>query len=203
MLYGGATWAACNVGATTAAIGAAAGASYTLSTMGYLYQWGNNGAMTNVTATSTTKPNAGGYAASTYSSTTPFIGTIPDWSSTTNQDLWGDTTNTVTARKGPCAANYHVPSQAEIQAIATSLGIPVQMFSSTNALLNTLMLPITGARDSTSSPFNMTNTTYGYFWSSTPNGTSGYVVGYNSTYSDLALNAQWKSVGFPVRCIHN
>lgn len=128
-------WAACNVGATVASAGTTtqscttAGCSVdtftgayaaSLANFGSYFQWGNNTPITylpNTAGTGSRSTTCSGTNDSTYSGATNFIltdNTPPayDWCANQNNNLWGNGTNTATARIGPCPTGYHVPTQS-------------------------------------------------------------------------------------------
>lgn len=65
------------------------------------------------TSTSTTQVDASSYGPWNYYSDSTFIISSDDWSSIPNDDLWGDTTDTLSARQWPCLSWFHVPTQSD------------------------------------------------------------------------------------------
>ena len=112
-----------------------------------------------------------------------------DWRSDNNSNRWA------TANQGPCPAGYHVPTEAEWN-IAVTFGL---WNNNTDSYNSALKLPSAGERN----PFNgllSTQGTYGYYWSSTVNGTTARHLyfpspGYSTTY--IIHRAE----GFSVRCL--
>ena len=104
-------WATCNAGATTAFLtGTVTYPSNTIPTgaqetwMGAYYQWGNNADLTSAptSATLLSAPLASyGYPQSAFNSSANYILTTGngDWNSSSNDNLWGNTTNTSIARQ--------------------------------------------------------------------------------------------------------
>lgn len=68
-------------------------------------------------------------------------------------------------------------------------------------LRTTLKLPMPGYRNySDGSMYNQG--TFGFYWSSSPNSTLGYILGFDSTAIDPAYNGN-RANGFSVRCLKN
>lgn len=70
------------------------------------------------TTTSPTQVNAQNYWPSNYYSSSTYI-TDTFWDSSKNVNLWGDTTDTLVARRWPCAEWWHIPSRTEMLALGT------------------------------------------------------------------------------------
>lgn len=141
------------------------------------YQWGNNywfiwsnGAISNWTVSST-RIDASWYAASTYSSSSYInTGSVQDWSTSKNDDLWWDTTNTNLARKWPCSSWFHVPSYAELNWVYSLIkNTRGKSFSDIN---NYLKFP--NGWDINNQWNALSNTSSPFIWTSTPSGSDAY-----------------------------
>ena len=88
---------------------------------GKYYQWGNNywfdGIWWNNPTVSSTQVDTTGYWPWNYYTGTDFIWWtgISDWSNPSNNNLWGDTTDTEGARQWPCPSGFHIPTIEELQ----------------------------------------------------------------------------------------
>lgn len=122
------------------------------------------------------------------------INTSPyDWQFPQNNNSWGDTTNTSIARKGPCAADYHVPTQAEWNT--------ADSIAWNNLLPTKLSLPFSGVRNDSDGSITYQGS-FGYYWSSSPYSTNSYVLTFGSNAVHPAGN-DGRALGFSVRCIKN
>ena len=189
------TISACNVWATTAGTGAMSYGNY--------FQWGNNGWTPSGTLTpSTTLVDASSYGPGNYYNSTAFIGwesltwTL-DWSSVQNDNLWWNTSNTVSARQGPCASGYHVPSQGEWVWLVTA----GWWWTNGTNMMNALKLPMAGGRNWYDGTIG-SQATIGAYWSSSSTATNAYVLSFqtsNINHSGTNYRAFWRSV----RCFKN
>ena len=214
VLDNGQRWAACNVGATTAYVGGA-GQPYPSATatrtaaqkayMGAIFQWGRNDDVTAGPSNFVTKAPAGtsasgvGHSNFIRSSSSPY-----DWIATQNGNLWGggstslgsgnyagQTAGNQALMQGPCAAGYHVPTQAEWgTAIAA---VPAPKF------VTALRLPLSGYRYFSSANYAAQGT-HGYYWTSSPTGTKGYAVVFTPTSVSSAITEN-RALGSSVRCV--
>lgn len=225
-------WAACNVGATTAysnqsvtfADTTAAGGPTAAQKayMGAYYQWGRNLDVT--TGASVNGP----FVPATAASETRFItsGTSPlDWISPQNDDLWGGMGSTTaagtypslgspTAMQGPCGVGYHVPTVKEwcdaiIAVSPTQNGGAAMVCDSAwhveataNKFITTLKLPIAGLRSYSNATFSNQGV-YGPYWASSTTGTYGHAISLSSSLGVLPANSNYRTFGFPVRCLKN
>lgn len=194
---------------------------------GAIFQWGNNAnlasASNNVNQTSRIANCTA--SDSTYSVSTNFIlseATAPayDWCTTANNNLWGNTTNTLTARKGPCPTGYHIPNggmdaagsvytaadnewnTAYAIAASTTIG-SCNGFSSNSyyQLRCILHLPRAGYRDYSDGSF-YTQGAYGYYWSSSPSSTNARTADFYATSGNIATS-NFRAYGFSARCLKN
>lgn len=170
---------------------------------GKYYQRGNNNwfAWTGSATTSSTLVDTTGYGPWNYYTGTDFITAQYDWSNPSNDNLWGDTTNTEVARQWPSPSGYHVPSAKERQNFVKMFNIIRPNAHSWNDLKNAFAMPFAGNR-----VYNTADTygqgSYGWYWSSSPlydlandlNIGSDY-VGADSTGS--------RAYGFSIRCFKN
>jgi hypothetical protein len=113
-----------------------------------------------------------------------------DWRSPQNDNLWQG----VNGVNNPCPSGYRLPTEAEINAERLS-------WSSNNAagaFASPLKLPMTGGRSRINGSISLVGS-YGYYWSSTVNGTNSrdlLFYGSNATlFSDV------RAGGRSVRCI--
>jgi uncharacterized protein (TIGR02145 family) len=107
-----------------------------------------------------------------------------DWRSPQNANLWQG----VNGVNNPCPSGYRIPTETEINAERNSW----LYTNSVGAFASPLKWPLAGSRSGNSG-------TYGYYWSSTVNGTdSRYLFFYSSNVSITDGN---RANGFSVRCI--
>ena len=220
-LVNGQTWAACNVGATTAYDGQAypSGTAPTAaqkSYLGALFQWGRNEDVTNLGTTATLA--AAGSTSSTVVGSFVTSSTLPsDWIATQNGNLWGGGSTSLGAgtfagrnagdqasMKGPCAAGYHVPTQAEWYAAVSALNPAVTntaTWQNDTALATTLKLPLAGYRNYLSAAYSLQRRG-GYYWASSPTGIHGYSVSLSSTQV-FPASVNLRAFGLSVRCLKN
>ncbi len=181
--------------------------------MGAYYQWGRNKDVTNGSVV--TGPVA---TDTTNNFITNSSGTNSyDWLTSSNNNLWGGTTTSVssglystvssgdkTLMQGPCASGYHVPTQKEWCDAAQSINPSLTCTSSwqnDTSLRTTLKLPLAGYRNYADGVF-YNQSSYGYYWTASPNGSYGYGLNLNSSQvSPVRINH--RSYGFSVRCLKN
>ncbi|MDD3302551.1 MAG: hypothetical protein PHN31_03270, partial [Candidatus Gracilibacteria bacterium] len=203
----GYTLQACNLGATTLYTNQTFTSTTTERSTavdaraGYLYQWGRNKGFTGpVTQQSTQIANA------SYNPSNDTYGFVwnsnlssyrYDWIVSQDDNLWGNTPGTSIARQGPCASGYHVPAQTEWSGIVTAGGWGT---NGTN-LMNSLKMPMAGNRNRDNGTMNNQGG-IGNYWSSSPNGTFGYYLNFNSSYIGPS-NIYYRANGFSLRCIKN
>ena len=193
------TWytiAACNVWTNTAST-----AYNDTNWYWELFQWWNNAwiktAWTSPTRIWTTTSN------STYSNAT-FISSLSlpspfDWTSIQNDNLWWNWTNTVESRIWPCLTWYHVPTHTEWAWINTAWwwNTATDWFNMSNAL----KLPMAGLRRWNDASL-LDQGADGFYWSSSPSGTDGYLmIFYSSNIYPSGNN--FRAYGFSVRCFKN
>ena len=189
------TIAACNVWASTAGI--------TSASYGKYFQWWNNHASSFWDSVITGLVDSSSYGPWNYYTSSAFISlsgnmAMPyDWSTLRNDNLWWNTDNTVTARQGPCASWYHVPSWDEWNGLITA----GWWWSDGTAMITALKLPNAWHRDML---WN-NSTGFGRYWSSSP-GTSSpnyatYIVFNDTNIITWAQNA--RALWFSVRCFKN
>lgn len=227
-LANGQVWAMCNVGATNAWTGGIAITDCSGSatdcdasirnTLGSYFQWGRNDDVTAAGTPTSTKAVAGTLAGGVGHSNFITNGTTPyDWIATQNDNLWGggstslgsgtftgQTSGNQTAMTGPCAAGYHVPTQAEWWSAISTLN-PI-LTNTTNwqndtTLVSTLKLPLAGTRYLSSAAY-LNQGTNGYYWTSSPSGTSGYGIALSATQVYPGGNS-FRANGLSVRCLKN
>ncbi len=192
-----------NVGATEAGL-------WTTS-YGYHFQWGNNYGFPSSPALYT--PNSTWLVdTSTYNWTNPYSNSTwiygiwlqrYDWSLYQNDNLRWNTTNTNVARKWPCDPWYHIPTQAERQWLYnTWLSLNPWQGANWNLFRDTLKLPLAGLRDYDSASSVNVQGSYGYYWSSTPNGQYARTLLFFASYLNPGLT-YYRALGFSVRCFKN
>ena len=188
------TISACNVWATTAST------DWTVSRWSY-FQWWRNKWFAYNDSTQQSTQIAWSIWLNASTDTTNFVWssglTNWDWSNTDITNNWWHTTNTSVARQWPCAPWYHVPSQAEWQGIVTAWW----WWSNGASMQSALKLPYAGGRNWNNGPWNFGGS-YGYYWSSTPNGANGYNLYFNSSNIDPS-DISNRAYGFSVRCFKN
>jgi surface protein len=119
------------------------------------------------------------------------------WANSDITNNWWETTNTNIARQWPCASGYHVPSQPEWGAIHSAW-----WWGADGPTMQTaLKIPFAGFRIRNNGAF-FSGGSYGYYWSSSPNGSYGYYLYFlssniNPSYYDV------RAYGFSVRCFKN
>lgn len=90
----------------------------------YYQRWNNYSfPFTWAVTTSSSQVDASNYWPWNYYSSSTFIirSNWDDWSSVQNDNLRGNTTDTLVARQWPCDANYHIPTNSELTDIKTIL----------------------------------------------------------------------------------
>ena len=140
---------------------------------GNIYQRGNNYgfAWSGGFTTTTTKVDASGYWPWNYYSGSSFITMSDgegshDWTTVQNDNLWGNTTDTLVARKWPCTSGYHVPTKAEfgtLMSTMTALGISTSQWSKYSEYLK---IPYSGYYKFTAQ--KLSSGTAGYLITSSP-----------------------------------
>ncbi len=145
---------------------------------------------------------------------TTWAGWSSDWWSTNNSWWWTTTTSSAWTyssvssgdqilMKWPCTLGYHVPTAYEWKiACDTISGTSCANNSTTVTNMQAkLRLPFAGYRNrNTGYYFNQS--TYAYYWSSSPNTTNGYDLYFSTSYIHPA-NINYRAFGFSVRCIKN
>ncbi|MDD2907651.1 MAG: prepilin-type N-terminal cleavage/methylation domain-containing protein [Candidatus Gracilibacteria bacterium] len=191
----GYTTSACNVGATTAST------DWTIS-RGEYFQWGRNKGFAYNDMTQQSIPIDGSEGLDALNDEYGFVwdASLPipySWANTDITDNWGNTTNTSIARQGPCARGYHVPSNLEWSGIVAS-GL---WFGNGSEMQNILKLPYSGSRFWNNGTFG-DGSYFGLYWSSSYNGVSPYLLGFDSGYIDPNSTSDIP-YGFSVRCFKN
>jgi len=188
------TISACNLWATAVAL---SDNSNKTTSYWWLYQWWNHFDFRNnqftswnvYTTTGTTQVSSiSDY--STYSTWT-FI-KVSDWT------LLDSTWVLRSASWNPCPTNYHVPSHTEwVNLFTNSIWTSQVSYNNTNKL----KMPVAGILI-----WNIATLYFlgilGYYWSSSPSGTYGYGLYFNSTAINSS-NYDNRSSGFSIRCFKN
>ena len=185
----GEIWMDRNLGASQVATSSTDANAY-----GDLYQWGRaaDGHESRTSATTSTNatsavPNDGnawdGFFITEVSS--PY-----DWLTPQDDNLWQGVSGT----NNPCPSGYRLPTEAEWEAERTS-------WSSNNAagaFASPLKLPVAGNRDgSNGSLVNVGS--FGYYWSSTVDGSNSRSLYFNSSFAYMFSNL--RADGSSVRCL--
>jgi len=180
----GKTWMDRNLGAAQVATSSTDANSY-----GDLYQWGRRAdghqcrtSATTTTLSSTDQPVHGDFILANSGNY--------DWRSPQNDNLWQG----INGVNNPCPSGYRLPTNAELDAERLSWS----QNNSAGAFASPLKLPMAGYRyNSDGSLFNVG--TYGYYWSSTVNGTYAYNLYFFSSFADMFdFN---RAYGLTVRCL--
>ena len=180
----GKTWMDRNLGATQAATSSTDAAAY-----GDLYQWGrradghqcrNSG--TTSTLSSTDQPTHANFILAPNS---PY-----DWRTPQNDNLWQG----VNGINNPCPSGYRLPTNTELDAERTSWS----QNNSIGAFGSPLKLPMAGYRSYNDGSLSNVGS-YGYYWSSTGNGTGAWYPHFNSGSADVFNGV--RAFGFSVRCL--
>lgn len=158
------------------------------------YQWGNNWWWTASASTSTTRPTCSSNSSMNH---TVFVTWFTDWCSAQNDNVWWNVTNTSIARRWPCPENYHLPTQAEWQAVITAWN----WWTNGINFINAFKIPMAWARNYDGSLYNYW-WIYWYYWTSSPNGAMSYYLFFNSwdvKVTEYVYRATW----FAIRCFKN
>lgn len=135
----------------------------------YYQRWNNYGfPFTWAVTTSSTQVNAQNYWPWNYYNSSTFIkrSSSPyNWSSVQNDNLWGNTTDTLVARKWPCDDGYHVATSTEYILVTSILNsIWITTWANTKKYLK---MPIAWRRIHTT--WDISNQwEYWNYWTSTP-----------------------------------
>lgn len=206
--FGGKNWAPVNVGATKISVSAV---NDGVAGNGYYYQWGRNKGFTY-------NGNPGDVYTGTDFPQTPQASMSAPWNGqfikgtsasdynwalkgASGLDEFWPQNGKKSVANDPCPAGWRVPTNAELTLL---VGKGQHNGSSTDRMITipgtngiNLLLPAAGYRyyDGSSGPLG----TYGYFWSSSVNGTSARYVSFNS---GLLLTGNFnRAYGFSVRCV--
>ena len=172
---------------------------------GNLYQWWNNYWFPYAWASwwtiskSPTKVNAGSYWPWNYYSWSTFIYSWSenwDWSSSQNDNLGWNTTDTLVARRWPCDEWFHVPTNSELTWLLSSLKTITGLSTITwNNLWTYILLPVFWRLSW--SNWSWASNNYRFLWSSTANWTTSYYLETANTtgaYTASVGRAWWFSV---------
>ena len=164
---------------------------------GGYYQWGRKGdgheqptSGTTTTLSITDDPGHGNFILSPSS---PY-----DWRTPQNDNLWG----TIKTANDPCPAGWRVPTQTE-QALLTGANSYWGELNGVNGYFigdgePKLFLPAAGNRYGSNGSLGDVGT-YGYYWSSTPNGTNAYHLYFYS--GSFRMSTNYRAYGYTVRCV--
>jgi len=179
----GKIWMDRNLGASQTATSSTDAAAY-----GDLYQWGRR-------ADGHQCRNSAG-TANLSSSDQPAHGNFImvnggnyDWRSPQNDNLWQG----VSGVNNPCPLTYRIPTSAELDAERASWSSN----TSAGAFVSPLKVPLAGLRNIAGSLYDVGG--YGYYWSSTVNGTNSSYLGFNS--GSASMGTSRRAFGNSVRCL--
>jgi len=180
----GKTWLDRNLGASRVAQSSTDAEAY-----GDLYQWGRGtdghekrNSPTTTTLSSSNTPGHGNFILAPNS---PY-----DWRSPQNDNLWQGVSGT----NNPCPTGYRLPTEAEWEAERASWGSN----NSTGAFASPLKLPVAGGRGNSNGSLYYVGS-YGYYWSSTVDGTYSRYLRFGS--SDASMYSRNRAYGRSVRCL--
>ena len=182
----GKTWMDRNLGASQAATSSTDSLAY-----GDLYQWGRaadghqcrNSATTSILSSSD-NPVHGDFI-------TENSGNYDwDWRSPQNDNLWQG----VNGSNNPCPTGYRLPTNAELDAELESWNSE----DAAGAFASPLKLPVAGGRYGSSGSLANVGT-FGFYWSSTVDGTFAGSLSFRS--SDAKTNNRSRATGYSVRCL--
>jgi prepilin-type N-terminal cleavage/methylation domain-containing protein/uncharacterized protein (TIGR02145 family) len=183
----GKCWLDRNLGASRVATSSTDSAAY-----GYYYQWGRGsdghqipGSGTTTTLSTTDSPGHGNFI---ITNNDPY-----DWRSPQNNNLWQGVSGT----NNPCPTGFRLPTITEWSTIVSAGAIT----NSTAAYNSLLKLPVSGYRSTTNAAIVLQGS-FGFYWSSSINGTRASDLYFFSNTVD-PTNASSISNGFTVRCIKN
>jgi uncharacterized protein (TIGR02145 family) len=180
----GRTWMDRNLGASQQATSSNDAVSY-----GDLYQWGRGpdghqcrNSATTTARSATDQPGHGSFILASNSPT--------DWRDPQNANLWQG----VIGVNNPCPTGYRLPTEEELNDERES-------WSSNNAagaFASPLKWPLASYRHNSTGEIN-TGGPYGYYWSTTVDGTLSrflYIFG-----NGASINSNYRAIGCSVRCI--
>ncbi len=182
----------------------------TSASYGYYYQRGNNYGFWNGTAWTNQDWTATIATTSTLvpSPTAPYTGSTfvlapnspYDWATPQNPNL------RLPGGQWPCPTGYHIPTSTERQWLYNARvkiysGDAIYASNKWFLLRDTLKLPMAGRRLIASAGVYGQGSG-GRYWSSTPNGASSYILGFDSSDVDPA-DYGYRANGFSARCFKN
>jgi uncharacterized protein (TIGR02145 family) len=183
----GKTWLDRNLGATQVATSSTDAAAY-----GDLYQWGraadgheDRGSSNHAGPVSTWIADEGTNAWDGL-----FVTSLSDWLSTAKDDLWSGTA----AENNPCPSGFRIPTNAEWNQERRSWASQ----NAAGAFGSPLKLTVGGFRDRQSGSPSCVDT-FGYYWSSTVDGSYARSLYFN--ISNAPMRSDYRAGGFSIRCI--
>lgn len=180
----GKIWMDRNLGASQVATSSTVAAAY-----GDLYQWGRSAdgheIRTSGTTTTLATSDTPGHGNFITSGSYPY-----DWRNPQNDNLWQGVSGT----NNPCPAGYRLPTEAEWEAERTSWSIN----NAAGAFASPLKLPVAGYRSNSNGSLYSVGS-FGYYWSSTVDGTYSRLLLFYS--SNAGMNSLSRALGNSVRCL--
>jgi uncharacterized protein (TIGR02145 family) len=180
----GKIWMDRNLGASQVATSSTDAAAY-----GDLYQWGraadgHESRTSNTTSilSSTDNPGHGDFITN---GSSPY-----DWRSPQNDNLWQGVSGT----NNPCPSGYRLPTEAELEAERQSWSSN----DAAGAFASPLKFPVAGIRYRSNGSLGSVGS-YGYYWSSTVDGTRSRLLYFYSSSADVYR--YYRAYGLSVRCL--
>lgn len=175
-----------------------------------MYQWGNNYWFVNTWTVSrtTTKVDTTWYWPWNYYSRNCFVYDSTscnlDWSNPSNDNLWGNTTNTYAARQWPAPSWYHVPSQADISCMVKVMRCIKWWDLTLDEVQQYLFIPLSWYRGYASGCLYCQWSGFGLWMSSTVNWL-WYCAWWIYTNSNVNSSTYWNRrwTWYPIRAFKN
>ena len=180
-------WLASNLGTSTIATAYNDSSAY-----GAYYQWGRlaDGHQISTSGTTGTLSSSDDPGHSNFIT----IDSSPnDWRSPQNDNLWQGEDGT----NNPCPAGWRIPTQSEWTTLVSDEGIT----NYNTAFSSSLKLTAAGYRFRSDGSL-LSQGSFGFFWSSSPNGTTAYSLYLSSIGASPAWSTN-RAIGVSARCLKN